>query len=635
LIAAWDFSNGSGGLTANEHCRLNVTNGILTIDTTGNDPILMTPDFKAGPGRKELTLCARFRGTQQWQLFWKTTQESTSEQKSVRFDLDGGDGKWREHRVAFDPNPDLTGLRFDPAAEAGVHLELGWIMLVDYSAEAELQRAVEQAPGDPLAWIERGRLYAERGEREKADADFAKAASLTPHELNKFLEAGWWVVGPYPLELEESCPPETDADPSRPVHINDPKTGLSDAPVAWKSVLTGRWGRVDLSSLPDRRDNSSVYALAHVYSPAEQTKLLMVLRSQPLRVWINGSLVEDYAPGEYPTYPTFEPFHRVPVVLRAGRNSLLIKSSTADFTVRIGDTPRDRAVLLMEREQFTEALSARARMTAADREDQSDAVLALGELTVMLGTDQEYSEASRALLARARRENTTMQLVIAYYCAHRPNPVFTENAATLVAYVDRCLSQQPADWTQNYGALVHYRAGNFERSRALLDRSQSNGNELPLQALLAHQNGNSPAARTFLEEALKLAAEHETSLEQHNRSAFLNSRFVWWLEWAGFLTMLREAEQTIRGETTQSDALCAHSEAIAKTKWAMSPEMADFDHAILFGSIDSAGLPKFPQPFLARGRRLAELGRADEAEADFKKVAELRKASQVDVKVQQ
>ena len=31
---------------------------------------------------------------------------------------------------------------------------------------------------------------------EKADADFAKAASLTPNELNRFLEAGWWVVGP-------------------------------------------------------------------------------------------------------------------------------------------------------------------------------------------------------------------------------------------------------------------------------------------------------------------------------------------------------------------------------------------------------------------------------------------------------
>src|SRR5262249_49953906 len=171
----------------------------------------------------------------------------------------------------------------------------------------------------------RGRWYAGRGEREKADADFARAASLTPNELNKFLEAGWWVVGPYPAELGQFCPPEVDADPSRPVPIVDPEAGLSDAPVAWRSVATGRGGRVDLASLPVRKENGSVYALAYVYSPDEQAKLLMIPKSQPLRVWVNGTLVEDYAPGEYPTQPHYEQFHRMPVVLNAGRNAILVK----------------------------------------------------------------------------------------------------------------------------------------------------------------------------------------------------------------------------------------------------------------------------------------------------------------------
>ena len=76
---------------------------------------------------------------------------------------------------------------------------------------------MELATDDPLPWIHCGRWYAERGQHEKADADFVKAASLTPNELNKFLEAGWWVVGPYPAELKEFCPPELDPDPSRPV----------------------------------------------------------------------------------------------------------------------------------------------------------------------------------------------------------------------------------------------------------------------------------------------------------------------------------------------------------------------------------------------------------------------------------
>ena len=77
-------------------------------------------------------------------------------------------------------------------------------------AEADWQRAVELAGDDPMPWIHRGRWYAMQGEQEKADADFAHAASLTPNELNRFLEAGWWVVGPYPATVDEFCPPELD-----------------------------------------------------------------------------------------------------------------------------------------------------------------------------------------------------------------------------------------------------------------------------------------------------------------------------------------------------------------------------------------------------------------------------------------
>lgn len=52
-------------------------------------------------------------------------------------------------------------------------------------------RTANAAPNDPMPLIKRARWYAERGEGEKAEADYAKAASLTSHELNRFLEAGW------------------------------------------------------------------------------------------------------------------------------------------------------------------------------------------------------------------------------------------------------------------------------------------------------------------------------------------------------------------------------------------------------------------------------------------------------------
>ena len=195
------------------------------------------------------------------------------------------------------------------------------------AAEASWAKAVELAGDNPLPWIHRGRWYTEHGQQEKADADFAQAASLTPHELNKFLEAGWWVVGPYSAELKEFCPPEVDPDPFRPVHVIDPQTGLSDQPVKWQSVPTTQWGRVDLTSLPGQKDRASVYALSHVYSPDERTVLLMIRKSRPLRLWVNGEFVEDYVPGEYPVQPHYEHFHRVPIVLHSGRNTILVKTN--------------------------------------------------------------------------------------------------------------------------------------------------------------------------------------------------------------------------------------------------------------------------------------------------------------------
>src|SRR5262249_38362193 len=42
-------------------------------------------------------------------------------------------------------------------------------------AEAELARALAQAPGEPEVWVERGGIFFDLGERERAAADFARA----------------------------------------------------------------------------------------------------------------------------------------------------------------------------------------------------------------------------------------------------------------------------------------------------------------------------------------------------------------------------------------------------------------------------------------------------------------------------
>ena len=214
-------------------------------------------------------------------------------------------------------------------------------------AEEAWTTAVDAAANDPLPLIQRARWYAERGEREKAEADYAKAAALTPHELNKFLEAGWWVVGPYSPELKEFCPPELFPDPATPVHIVDPQTGLSDEPVKWRNIATGDFGRMEFASFSAANGNVSVYAMSHVYSPTETTATLCISASEggadldqwrarastsiPPRLRGTGRAIRNDSP------------------LFCGRDSTQFLSKAPlihALTIRLGDHPYDKGMEL-------------------------------------------------------------------------------------------------------------------------------------------------------------------------------------------------------------------------------------------------------------------------------------------------
>jgi tetratricopeptide (TPR) repeat protein/WD40 repeat protein len=505
------------------------------------------------------------------------------------------------------------------------------------AAETALDRAVELAGDDPMPSIHRGRWSAERGEHEKADADFAHAVSLMGpvssegsgqgegFELNKFLEAGWWVVGPYPAELKEFCPPEVDPDPSRPVHVIDPQTGLSDQPVNWQSVPTTQWGRVDLTNFPGRQDNASVYALSHVYSPDERTVLLMIHKSRPLRIWVNGEFLEDYVPGEYPTQPHYEHFHRVPIVLHSGRNTILIKAQSPDFYVRIGDTPRDRAILLAEQQRFAAAAQAFGQLPQAEQSDLSGVLPSiLVNVLALEDNGEQYQRLCASLITWAEPQAASTKHAVAYFCAQTPNPVFDAHADQLVSYAEEYAASNHEQWALLYTALVNYRAGRCERVLSLLNEAKWKIHDLPLRAMLAHQSGDRELAQKTLDEALAAGEVDESYLKEHNRSEFYGKQhFCWWYDWATFLTLLTEAEKTIRGETTQSVSLKLRCEAVTAQKWAESPETVAFDQAMLFASRDDAGQLKYGQPYLARGKRLAALSRFDEAEADFSQAVEL------------
>ena len=68
-------------------------------------------------------------------------------------------------------------------------------------------------PKDARLLIERGRLLAELRRDSEADLDFSHAAQLAPDNPQLFLNAGWWVAGPYPPDLKTPAPIESDPAP--------------------------------------------------------------------------------------------------------------------------------------------------------------------------------------------------------------------------------------------------------------------------------------------------------------------------------------------------------------------------------------------------------------------------------------
>ena len=141
-----------------------------------------------------------------------------------------------------------------------------------------------------------------------------------------FLDAGWWVVGPYPSNLAVSYPPESSPDLSKPIN------GVPLAPREGSSVLRWQPMRPEIADiehvLTPRTDAAdiSAYALAHVYAPAERPATLAVGGVNPMRAWLNERLIYEYDPAR----PSPQARDLVPVTLRAGRNALLVKVATGD-----------------------------------------------------------------------------------------------------------------------------------------------------------------------------------------------------------------------------------------------------------------------------------------------------------------
>jgi serine/threonine protein kinase/tetratricopeptide (TPR) repeat protein len=226
------------------------------------------------------------------------------------------------------------------------------------AAIAEYGKAIEQNPRDVRLQIERGRLLAVVGHTSQADHDFVRAAELAPDDPQLFLEAGWWVAGPYPPNFDARVfQSDPAADPAKPL----PKAG--NEPMRWQTMPTGARGRVDLGAV-FHREQIAGYALAIVYSTTKREIVLLAGTDDAARVWQNGKLVLDSrgysAAGSHIIVTTLEP----------GRNAFLAKvingGGAHDLYFRIGTDPRDFARAFARLKRWPEAARQYAAAIARD-----------------------------------------------------------------------------------------------------------------------------------------------------------------------------------------------------------------------------------------------------------------------------
>jgi tetratricopeptide (TPR) repeat protein len=281
-----------------------------------------------------------------------------------------------EFKAAVDARPGDTVVW---QARARVFSQLGW----HDRAEADLGKA-PSGEQDAQLRIARGRLFAERGMRDRADGDYAEAAARSPNAWSRFLDGGWWVVGPYPKDLTVPWPPEQAPDPSRPV-----SAVVQKADLRWRWLPSAPTGELDLGTMVSGPD-ASAYALNHIWSTEERTATLLLGGSDYARVWLNGHRVADTTK-LVPPHSKAAMLLRVPVTLRAGRNTVLAHV-TGDIT------PCLRLV-------FAEAIDSAGEAKLREKLKRVDRATEAYDVALLLQPNE-----ARPLLARSRRlEELTRQ----------------------------------------------------------------------------------------------------------------------------------------------------------------------------------------------------------------------------------
>jgi hypothetical protein len=140
-VPDWTFDDGrpSGWVQDNDLTRVEVTDGVLSTRSTGDDPWLLSPRLalpaRAGRLILEMRVTGGARLETDGQLFWSIDGDPLHvEERSTTFPV-VADGTWRTYEVDLSAVPSwtgtITGLRLDPVGGTGRTIEIERVVIAE------------------------------------------------------------------------------------------------------------------------------------------------------------------------------------------------------------------------------------------------------------------------------------------------------------------------------------------------------------------------------------------------------------------------------------------------------------------------------------------------------------------------
>lgn len=476
---------------------------------------------------------------------------------------------------------------------------------------ATYNTALEKRPESVELWLARARYHLQQGNHTAADADFSHAATLTPHELQRFIEPGWWVSANPPDTSGWITPAGTAATAA----VGSPSGAPVSEPTAWHGVRPRNWeGEVNLRTGPGLKTAKSVYGLAYVYVPDSKAVTLLVGGYAPLDLRLNGRLIYSWK-----SYSTHYNLDRVPVLLQPGRNTLVIQLTgpieEKGIIFRIGDTPLDRGLELAYFGMWDQALPLLKTAFAEDQQRVrgANSWYYYGRALVQSGDMAGYQELrAQALEWAPTRESADTFLQVS--ALNSLAPLSEDQAARVVQMVDTGIekaSSYKAAWMSNYQTFAYFRAGRYQE---VLDQvgSRSGPTWSALRALCYHHFGNDERAKTELNQAALQQRNAFTMGPDGAASARVSAYRHGILDWTMDYALISEAQALIAPDTQGDTAVEAWRAAVRQQLDAADPRLLPFEMSLIYDF-------KNPHRRLERGRAFAAVGDWERAQADFSK----------------